>query len=301
MARRILRIIMVWVGITLVTFFLLRLTGNPARIVLGQFASDAVIQEFNQKHGLDQPLLTQYITYISNVLRGDLGTSWRFAEPILPIIMERVPATLELALASLFVSSFIGIPLGVLAALKREKPIDYLSRGLVLLTQGIPNFFLALLFIIFFGVTLGWLPTGGRGDFKHLVLPAIVLGLYLMPLTLRTTRGAVLDILGQNYVRTARGKGVRENSIVWRHVFRNAAIPIITIFGVQIATLFSGAIITETVFSWPGVGRLIVAAVTGRDFPVIQGIVLIISTVVVVINLIVDILYRIIDPRISLD
>ena len=301
MVRRIIRLIMVWLGITMVTFFLLRLTGNPARIVLGQFASDAVIQEFNQKHGLDQPLLTQYITYITNVLRGDLGTSWRFAEPILPIIMERVPATLELALASLAFSSFVGILLGVLAALKRETPFDYLSRGLVLLTQGIPNFFLALLFIIFFGVTLGWLPTGGRGEFKHLILPSIVLGLYLMPLTLRTTRGAVLDILGQNYVRTARGKGVRENSIVWRHVFRNAAIPIITIFGVQIATLFSGAIITETVFSWPGVGRLIVAAVTGRDFPVIQGIVLIISTVVVIINLIVDILYRVIDPRISLD
>ena len=148
---------------------------------------------------------------------------------------------------------------------------------------------------------LGWLPTGGRGDLKHLILPAVVLGLYLMPLTLRTTRGAVLDILEQNYIRTARGKGVRENAIVWRHVFRNAAIPIITIFGIQIATLFSGAIITETIFSWPGVGRLIVAAVIGRDFPVIQGIVLIISTVVVIINLIVDILYRIIDPRISLD
>ena len=292
---------MVWVGITLVTFFLLRLTGNPARIVLGQFASDAVIQEFNIKHGLDQPLLSQYISFITNVLRGDLGTSWRFAEPILPIIMERVPATLELALGSLFVATFVGIPLGVLSALKRETPSDYLSRGLVLLTQGIPNFFLALMFIIFFGVYLGWLPTGGRGGFKHLVLPAIVLGLYLMPLTLRTTRGAVLDILGQNYVRTARGKGVRENSIVWRHVFRNAAIPIITIFGIQIATLFSGAIITETVFSWPGIGRLIVAAVTGRDFPVIQGVVLIISTVVVIINLIVDILYRVIDPRISLD
>jgi len=299
--RSIIRIIMVWVGITLVTFFLLRLTGNPARIVLGQFASDAVIQEFNQKHGLDQPLLIQYISYITNVLRGDLGTSWRFAEPILPIIMERVPATLELAFASLAFSSFVGILLGVLAALKRETPFDYLSRGLVLLAQGIPNFFLALLFIILFGVILGWLPTGGRGDFKHLVLPAIVLGLYLMPLTLRTTRGAVLDILEQNYVRTARGKGVRENSVVWRHVFRNAAIPIVTIFGVQIATLFSGAIITETIFSWPGVGRLIVAAVTGRDFPVIQGIVLIISTVVVIINLIVDILYRVIDPRISMD
>jgi peptide/nickel transport system permease protein len=299
--RRILRIIMVWVGITLVTFFLLRLTGNPARIVLGQFASDAVIQEFNQKHGLDQPLLTQYISFISNVLRGDLGMSWRFAEPILPIIMERVPATLELALASLAFSSLVGIPLGVLAALKRETPVDYLSRGLILLSQGIPNFFLALLFIIFFGVTLGWLPTGGRGDIKHLILPAIVLGLYLMPLTLRTTRGAVLDILGQDYIRTARGKGVRENSVVWRHVFRNAAIPIITILGVQIATLFSGAIITETVFSWPGVGRLIVAAVTGRDFPVIQGIVLIISTVVVIINLIVDVLYRVIDPRIRME
>jgi ABC-type dipeptide/oligopeptide/nickel transport system permease component len=301
MVRRFLRIIMVWIGITLVTFFLLRLTGNPARIVLGEFASDTAIQEFNRKYGLDQPLINQYFSYIANVIQGDLGRSWRFQEPILPIIAERVPATLELAFASLAFSSFIGIPLGVLAALKSETPIDYIGRGIVLVAQGIPNFFLALLLILFFGVALRWLPTGGRGEVKNLILPTVVLGLYLMPLTLRTTRGAVLDILGQNYIRTARGKGVRENSVVWRHVFRNAAIPIVTILGIQIATLFSGAIITETVFSWPGIGRLIVAAVTGRDFPVVQGIVLIIATVVVVINLLVDVLYSVIDPRISLD
>lgn len=292
---------MVWIGITLVTFFLLRLTGNPARLVLGEFASDTAIQDFNHKYGLDQPLITQYFAYIANVIRGDLGRSWRFQEPILPIIVDRVPATLELAFASLAFSSVIGIPLGVLAAYKCETPIDYIGRGIVLVAQGIPNFFLALLLILFFGVALRWLPTGGRGEAKHLVLPAVVLGLYLMPLTLRTTRGAVLDILGQNYVRTARGKGVREFSVVWRHVFRNAAIPIVTILGIQIAALFSGAIITETVFSWPGIGRLIVAAITGRDFPVVQGIVLIIATVVVVINLVVDVLYSVIDPRISWD
>lgn len=292
---------MVWVGITLITFFLLRLTGSPARIVLGEFASDAAVLEFNQKYGLDQPLFTQYLSYISNVMRGDLGTSWRFGEPILKIIAARIPATLEMAFSSLAFSALLGIPLGVLAALKRETPLDYLSRGIVLIAQGIPNFFLAILLILLFGVALRWLPTGGRGEIKHLILPTIVLGLYLMPLTLRTTRGAVLDIIEQNYIRTARGKGVPENSVIWRHIFRNAIIPIVTILGLQIASLFNGAIITETIFSWPGIGRLIVAGVTGRDFPVVQGVVLILATVVVVINLAIDILYTVIDPRIRLE
>ncbi len=301
MIRRCLRFIMVWVGITLITFFLLRLTGSPARIVLGEFASDAAVLEFNQKYGLDQPLFTQYLSYISNVMRGDLGTSWRFGEPILKIIAARIPATLEMAFSSLAFSALLGIPLGVLAALKRETPLDYLSRGIVLIAQGIPNFFLAILLILLFGVALRWLPTGGRGEIKHLILPTIVLGLYLMPLTLRTTRGAVLDIIEQNYIRTARGKGVPENSVIWRHIFRNAIIPIVTILGLQIASLFNGAIITETIFSWPGIGRLIVAGVTGRDFPVVQGVVLILATVVVVINLAIDILYTVIDPRIRLE
>lgn len=301
MARKLVQFLMVWVGISLVTFFLLRLTGNPARIVLGEFASDTAIAKFNQENGLDQPLATQYISYITNVLRGDFGKSWRYHTPILQMIVERVPATLELAFASLAFSTLMGIPLGVLAALKTEKPLDYMSRGLVLVAQGIPNFFLAILLILFFGVTLRWLPTGGRGGVIHLIMPTIVLGFYLMPLTLRTTRGAVLDILQQNYVRTARGKGIKEGSVVWRHVFRNAAIPVVSILGVQIATLFSGAIVTETIFSWPGIGRLIVSGVTGRDFPVVQGIVLIISTVVVIINLLVDVIYRIIDPRIRTD
>jgi ABC-type dipeptide/oligopeptide/nickel transport system permease component len=296
--QRLLRIIMVWIGITLVTFFLLRLTGNPARIVLGEFTSDAAIQDFNHKNGLDRPLIIQYFSYMENVMRGDLGRSWRYESPILPIIAERVPATMELALASLVFSSVIGVLLGVLAAVKSNTPFDYISRGIVIFAQGVPNFFLALLLILLFGVALHWLPTGGRGGVKNLILPTVVLGLYLMPLTLRTTRSSVLDILKQDYIRTARGKGVRENSVVWQHVFRNAAIPIVTILGIQMATLFSGAIVTETVFSWPGIGRLLIDGVTGRDFPVVQGIVLIIATLVVVTNLLVDILYNVIDPRI---
>lgn len=298
--RRLIRIVLVWLGITLVSFFLLRLTGDPARSSLGELATPEALAAYQHAHGLDRPLPEQYVKFVGGVLVGDFGQSLRYEQPVLPLILERVPATLELAGASVLLAFLIGVPLGILAALKRDRALDFMARGLALLAQGIPNFLIAILLILLFGVTLKWLPTGGRGDITHLILPAFVLSLLLLPLTLRVTRAAILDVLPQNYIRAARAKGLYEHSILTRHMARNAALPILTILGVQVATLLSGAIVTETIFSWPGVGRLMVSAILARDFPLVQASVLVIATAVVLVNLCVDLLYGALDPRISL-
>ncbi|MCB0172737.1 MAG: ABC transporter permease [Anaerolineae bacterium] len=299
--RRLGRLVLALLGVTLITFLLLRLTGDPARVVLGQLASDEAIQQFNREHGLDRPWPEQYVAFLWKALQGDLGQSLRYEQSNFSILLERVPATLRLAGASLILTFVIGLPLGIIAALRRDTTVDYLARGLVLLAQGIPNFFLAILLILFFGVYLGWLPTGGSDSFKHLILPAFVLSFVQLPLTVRVTRSAVLDIIGQSYIRTARSKGLPERLVLVRHVLRNAALPILTILGVQVALLMSGAVVTETVFSWPGIGRLIVSAILARDFPLVQSIVFVIAMAVVVVNFLVDILYGILDPRIILN
>lgn len=298
--RRLGRLVLALLGVTLITFLLLRLTGDPARVVLGQLASDEAIQQFNREHGLDRPWPEQYVAFLWKALQGDLGQSLRYEQSNFSILLERVPATLRLAGASLILTFVIGLPLGIIAALRRDTTVDYLARGLVLLAQGIPNFFLAILLILFFGVYLGWLPTGSD-SFKHLILPAFVLSFVQLPLTVRVTRSAVLDIIGQSYIRTARSKGLPERLVLVRHVLRNAALPILTILGVQVALLMSGAVVTETVFSWPGIGRLIVSAILARDFPLVQSIVFVIAMAVVVVNFLVDILYGILDPRIILN
>lgn len=296
---RVIRLILVWIGITLGTFVLLRLSGDPARLILGELASTEAVREFQHVHGLDRPWPAQYVAFVGGILVGDFGRSLRFEQPILPIILERLPATLELAGGSLALSVLIGVPLGIAAAVRRDRPVDYVARALVVVAQGVPNFLLAIVLILFFGVRLRWLPTGGRGTWTHLVLPAVVLSFVLLPLTVRVTRATMLDVLGRAYVRTARSKGLRETAVLGRHALRNAALPVLTILGVQAATLLGGSIVTETVFSWPGVGRLIVSAIFARDFPLVQGAVLVVATAVVVVNFVVDSLYGVLDPRIS--
>jgi peptide/nickel transport system permease protein len=298
-AWRLVRMFLVWIGVTLVAFLLLRLTGDPARVVLGEFASPAAMAAYRAEQGLDRPWPAQYVSFVSKALRGDLGTSLRFREPNLKVIVERLPATLELALASLLISALVGVPLGVVTALRRDSAFDVVARGLVLLALGIPNFFLAILFVLLFGVELGWLPTGGRGGLGHLVMPAVVLSFLLLPLTVRITRSSVLDNLSMDYVRTARGKGVGSRAIVWRHVLRNASLPVVTVLGVQSALLLSGAVVTETIFSWPGIGRLLVTSITGRDFPLVQSAILVVSTGVVLIGFFVDLCYAALDPRLG--
>lgn len=297
--RRLIRILLVWLGVSLIMFFMLRLTGDPARNILGEMASAEAVAEFRRQEGLDRPLPEQYLKFLAGAVVGDFGKSLRYQQPILPIILERLPATLELAGTSLLLSFLIGVPLGIFAALKKDRALDFFARGLVLIAQGIPNFFLAILLILLFGVTLRWLPTGGRGTLQHLILPSLVLSFILLPLTVRVTRSAILDVMNQNYVRMARAKGLSENAIMLKHTLRNAALPILTILGLQAAGLLGGSIVTETVFSWPGVGRLIVSAIFARDFPLVQASVLIIASAVVVVNFIVDMLYGVFDPRIS--
>jgi len=297
--RRIARLVLVWIGVSLVSFLILRLSGDPARTVLGDFASLSALEAYRAQHGLDRPWPVQYLDFLVRTTRGDLGMSLRFQQPNREVIFERLPATLELAAASLFLSVVLGVPLGVLAALRRGTILDFVARGLVLFAQGVPNFFLAILFILLFGVQLGWFPTGGRGDLRYLVMPAVVLSFVLLPLTLRVTRSSVLDILDKDFVRTARGKGLRALTVLTRHVLRNAALPIVTVIGVQSALLLSGAIVTETVFSWPGIGRLLVSSITGRDFPLVQAIVLVTATGVVAITFVVDLWYVSLDPRVG--
>jgi peptide/nickel transport system permease protein len=299
LAARVLRLILVWIGITLGTFGLLRLSGDPARLILGDLASPEAVREFQRLHGLDRPLPAQYAAFVGGIVVGDFGRSLRFEQPILPIILERLPATLELAGASLALSVLLGVPLGVAAALRRDRAVDYVARGLVVVAQGVPNFLLAILLILLFGVRLRWLPTGGHGTWSHLLLPAVVLSFVLLPLTVRVTRATMLDVVGRAYVRTARSKGLPEAAVLGRHALRNAALPILTIVGVQAATLLGGSIITETVFSWPGVGRLIVSAIFARDFPLVQSAVLVVATAVVLVNFCIDSLYGVLDPRIS--
>lgn len=290
---------MVWLGVTLVTFLLLRMTGDPARVVLGEFASATAIETYRAEQGLDRPWPVQYLGFVAGALRGDLGTSLRFREPNLKVVLERLPATLELAGASLLISALLGLPLGVWTALRRDSAFDVAARAAVLLAQGVPNFFLAILFVLLFGVALGWLPTGGRGELRHLIMPAVVLSFLMLPLTVRVTRSSMLDNLAKDYVRTARSKGLSLDRVVWRHVLRNAALPIITVIGVQSALLFSGAVVTETIFSWPGIGRLLVSSITGRDFPLVQSTILVISTGVVLVSFLVDLCYAVLDPRIG--
>ena len=233
LAARVLRLVLVWIGITLGTFGLLRLSGDPAQLILGELASAEAVREFRRLHGLDRPLPAQYAAFVGGIVVGDFGRSLRFEQPILPIILERLPATLELAGGSLALSVLLGVPLGIAAALRRDRPIDYLARGLVVVAQGVPNFLLAILLILLFGVRLRWLPTGGQGTWSHLVLPAVVLSFVLLPLTVRVTRATMLDVLGRAYVRTARSKGLRESTVLGRHALQNAALPILTIIGVH--------------------------------------------------------------------
>jgi len=296
---RLGRMLVVWLGVTLVSFLVLRMGGDPARIVLGEFASVGAVEAYRAENGLDRPWPVQYMAYVGGVVTGDLGTSLRFREPNSKIIFERLPATLELTIASLLISTVIGLPLGVWTALRRGSRSDVMVRGLVLLTQGLPNFFLALLLILLFGVALGWLPTGGRGELRHLVMPAFVLSFLMLPLTVRITRSSMLDNLSKDYVRTAIGKGLSRTRVVWRHVLRNAALPLITILGVQLALLLSGAVVTETIFSWPGIGRLLISSITARDFPLVQSTILVVASGVVVVSFLVDLCYAAIDPRVA--
>jgi len=285
-------------ALTLVFFFLHIVPGDPVEAMLGESARAVEKERLRHELGLDLPLAAQYLKFLKGIATGDLGESYFFRRPVAEVIAERVPATLELAVASLFVAGIIALPLGILAALREGTALDALSMLFALIGVSMPNFWLGPLLIILFSIKLGWFPVSGRSGFSSLVLPALTLGTALAALLSRMTRSSLLEVLGEEYLTVARAKGLPERRVILKHALRNALIPIVTVLGLQFGALLSGAIITENVFSWPGVGTLLITAVEARDYPLVQGCVLFISIVYVAVNLAVDLLYGFIDPRI---
>jgi peptide/nickel transport system permease protein len=298
-ARRLLLTLPVLVGILLISFMLTHLSGDPTDLILTPDTPEAARDAFREKHGLDQPIWIQFYRFAMNAIQGDLGQSLRFNEPATKLVVDRLGATAELAVAAMAIAILIGIPAGVIAAYRRNTPSDLAVRAVTLLGQAVPSFYLGIVSIIVFAVWLRWLPTGGRGSWTHLLLPATTLALNLVALIARTTRSCMLDVLNQDYIRTARAKGLAEGWVVWVHALRNAFIPVLTVIGLQVGLLMGGVVVTETVFSWPGVGRLAVQAIYARDFPVVQAVVLFFALIFVIVNLIVDLLYAALDPRIG--
>ncbi|HET7875486.1 MAG TPA: ABC transporter permease [Methylomirabilota bacterium] len=299
-ARRSLQALFVCLGISVITFLLLHVAGDPVLLLLPQSASDADVALLKQKLGLDRPLWIQYLAFLADALRGEFGQSLFTQESALNLILERMPATLELTLAGTLVGLAVAIPLGVVAAIKRGSIADRLCTVGAVAGQAMPIFWLGIMLIILFAVKLRLLPASGRGTLAHLVLPAITLGVYLAPLTMRLTRSGMLDVLTQDYVRTARAKGVAERWVLYKHALRNAAIPIVTILGIQFGRLLGGAVVTETVFAWPGVASLAVKAIRTYDYPVVQGSVVILALLIVLVNLLTDVAVAWLDPRIRL-
>ena len=298
--RRILAVVPVLFGVTLAVFSMLFLVpGDPVKMMLAEFVTnpDQVAQMRAQLH-LDEPILKQYGRFVANAARGDLGISIRSRRPVTTEIGENMASTAQLAAAAMLVAIAVGVPLGLLAALSRNSWLDVASMGTALLGVSMPSFWLGLLLIFVFSLHLAWFPATGGGDLAHLILPAITLGTIAAAIIARLTRSSMLEVLGQDYVRTARAKGLGGVSVVARHALKNALIPIITIFGLQFGNLLAGAVIVETVFSRPGLGRLIVGGILSKDFPLVQGTVLFVATIYVLINVLVDVAYAYADPRI---
>jgi peptide/nickel transport system permease protein len=300
LVRRALHGLVVLLGVSVIVFLLMHLGGDPVAVLLPLDAPPEQIEAFRQEMGFDRPLPVQYLLFLSRAVRGDFGYSYHYRTDAMGIVLERLPATLKLTFAALAIALAVAIPAGILAALKRGGIADILIRISVLLGQAVPGFWLALVLIMIFGVRLQWLPVSGAEGWKSLVLPAIVAGSFSMATVTRLLRGNLLETLAENYIQTARSKGLPTRLITTRHALRNAAIPVITVIGLQMGWLLGGAVIAEVVFAYPGMGRLAVTAISNRDVPVIQSFVAISALIVVVINLGLDIMYSWLDPRIRL-
>jgi peptide/nickel transport system permease protein len=290
--------VVVAVGVSLVVFGLVHLSGDPVLLMVSSDAPPDVVATTRHALGFDRPLHRQFTDYVARAARGDLGVSLRSSLPVATLIRERLPATVELTVAALLIAVAVAIPAGIVSAVKRGSALDRLAMVGAVAGQAVPIFWLALLLIAFFGVYLRWLPVFGRGSLAHLVLPAVSLSTVILGRLARLVRSSMLEVLGQDYVRTARAKGVGEVRVLAGHALKNAAIPIVTLLGLQFAQLLGGAVVTETIFAWPGIGRLVVEAIFNRDFPVVQGVVLVVSLIFVAVNLLVDLAYVALDPRV---
>jgi peptide/nickel transport system permease protein len=299
--RRLIWTFFVVLGAVVVMFCLLRLTGDPARMMVDIDATAADVEAVRRSMGFDKPIYVQLLIFLSKAFRGDFGTSFRYGSPAFPLVVERLPATIELALAAMGLSLLVALPAGIISATKRDSLQDRIVMVAALLGQTTPVFWLGIMLIMIFAANLRWFPTGGRGTPAHLVLPALTLAAFSTARIARLVRSAMLEVMAEDYIQVARSKGLAERAVIWRHGLRNAAIPVVTIVGLQFGYLLAGAVITETVFAWPGLGRLMVQSIQNRDFPVIQAAVFLIALVFAVLNLGVDILYTYLDPRIRYD
>ena len=295
---RLLRSIGVIFGVVTIVFFMSRAVGDPISRLAPIDSTQEEIEQIKEEIGLNDPLIEQYGRFLVDIVQLEFGQSFRATRPATDVVGERLLATVELGAAGLFVAFAIGIPLGIVAAVRRGGATDFVSRLLALFGQAVPNFWLGLMLILFIALNIGWLPTGGRGGFQSIILPAITLGSFPAAAVMRFTRSAMLDTLQQDYIRTARAKGLSERAVLFKHALRNSMLAVVTLLGLQVGNILSGAIIVETVFAWPGLGQLIIQSIIATDYPVVQASVLLTSVWIVFVNLIVDVSYTFIDPRI---
>jgi peptide/nickel transport system permease protein len=285
-------------GVLLLVFMMLRVTGDPAALMMSREASPEQIEAFREEMGFNDPILTQFVRFLKGAAVGDFGDSLHFKTPAMPLVLERLPATVQLATTGLLMAMVIGIPIGLVGGFTPGSTIDSIGRFIALMGQSIPNFWLGLMMILYLGVGLGWFPTFGRDQWSSVVMPAFVLGLPVLGQIVRLTRSAVLEIRGEDFIRTAHSKGLEPKTIYIKHVFRNVAIPLISVIGVQFGYMLGGSIYIEAIFSWPGMGGLLEQSIGWRDFPLVQAIAVFTSVIVLALNLLTDLAYSIIDPRI---
>lgn len=298
--KRFLQSVGVFLAVSLVIFSLLQFAGDPVELLLGEEGTPQDEERLREALGLDKPYVLQYVYFLKNALRGDMGISYHHGTPAMDLVVERIPATLELVLTAMVISILVAIPVGVIAATRRGGLFDRLFLSGSLVGISAPPFWVGIVLILIFGVYLGWFPTSGRGGISHLVLPAGSLALYRLALFIRLVRSGMLDVLGQEYVTSARAKGLNEAVVVFRHALKNTLIPFITIAGLQMGSLLAGAVVTERVFAWPGMGRLILDSIQKLDYPVVMSWALVTAGIFILINLVVDISYSFVDPRVRL-
>ena len=298
LGQRLFRALIAMWLVSTVVFVVMRLSGDPVPLLLPPDAPRSEYARVARELGLDQPLPVQYAVFLRSVLRADFGRSIHFREPAWRVVMGYLPATAELGLTAFGLALLVAVPVGLLSAVKRNSPLDHTAMGVALVGQSAPTFFLGILFILLFSLKANWFPTSGRGGWEHLVLPALTLGAFAMASIARLTRSAVLEVLRQDYVRTARAKGLSELAVVVKHTLKNAALPVVTITALQFGTLLGGAVVTETVFAWPGIGRLAIQSIYNRDYPVVQCTVFLSAVAFIVINFTVELFYGLLDPRV---
>ena len=297
--KRLWHTVFVVVGISLISFFFIHLSGDPVMLMLPADATHAEIETLREQLGFNDPIYEQYVRFVARAVQGDFGNSLYYKIPAMQLMVERLPASLELATAAMLIALVVAVPIGIVSAVRRGSLLDMGSMLGALFGLSMPHFWLGIMLILLFSVQLGWLPTSGRGGLAHLVMPALALGLSLMAMFARLTRSVMLEVLNLDYIRTARSKGLKEWVVINKHALKNALIPIVTVAGMQFGFLLGGTVIIETVFAWPGVGRLVVQAIFNHDYPLVQSIVLVLALIFVAVNFVVDMLYMYLDPQIS--